>query len=614
MDGSYSVSASSVSAKRSHSHYDREAPEMNGRQKRHQPSHVSRDPPPPVRPAQDETIFRILCPGSKTGSVIGKGGNIIKALRQETGARIKIADAVPGVDERVIIISAPERDRAHGRDRERGRDREGREKERTSRERDGGRERERDRDVRDRDDESREREILSPAQEALFRVHGRIVDAELPNQVSDEDEEGSGSVTTRLLVPNNQIGCLLGKGGKIIEQMREETGAQIRILPKEQLPGCAVPSDELVQIFGDISVVKKALHAISTRLRENPPRDRPQGNMGVYPPGGPFLSAGDTFLPPIDPRNLGGPLLGMGPSLSGGGPPFNNIGLPVLSDVGGMNRPPMSDEELVFRILCPNEKIGSVIGKGGSIIKNLREETGARIKVADAVPGSEERVIIVSANEHPDDNISPAQEAVLHIQSRVVDLGPDQDGVITTRLLVPSNQIGCLLGKGGSIIADMRRNTRANIRILAKDSLPHCALEHDELVQIVGDIRVARDALIEITTRLRRNLYREKPGGGAFPSAMSGLGLQGSTPSGYGGRHEASSPGSIYSSAPGLGLQGGGRSSSGYQNMSSSSGAWGSQGGSSGGYGGGSSHHSGSGRYGGGLRLSAKYDRRGAYS
>ncbi len=247
MDRSYSVSA-----KRSLP-YNREAPEMNDRQKRHQPSHVSRDPPP-VRPAQDETIFRILCPGSTTGSVIRKGGNIIKALRQETGTRIKIVDAVPGVDDRVIIISAPERDRAHGRDRERGRDREGREKERASRERDGGRERERDRDVRDRDDESREREILSPAQEALFRVHGRIVDAELPNQVSDEDEEGSGSVTTRLLVPNNQIGCLLGKGGKIIEQMREETGAQIRILPKEQLPGCAVPSDELVQVMHVISV------------------------------------------------------------------------------------------------------------------------------------------------------------------------------------------------------------------------------------------------------------------------------------------------------------------------------------------------------------------------
>ncbi|CAM6030659.1 unnamed protein product [Sphagnum balticum] len=556
MDGdSYLVSP----AKRSLSHYDREASETNGRQqKRHQSSHVSRAPPPPMRPAQDETIFRILCPGSKTGSVIGKGGNIIKTLRQETGARIKIADAVPGVDERVIMIFAPERDREHGRD-----------------------------------------QVLSPAQEALFRVHGRIVDADIPNQVSDEDEEGPGSITTRLLVPSNQIGCLLGKGGKIIEQMREETGAQIRILPKEQLPGCALPTDELVQIFGDISVVKKALHTISTRLRENPPRDRPHGNMGIYPPGGPFLSAGDTFLPQIDPRNLGGPLLGMGLSLSGG-PPFNNMGLPVLSDVGSMGRPPVGDEELVFRILCPNEKIGSVIGKGGSIIENLREETGARIKVADAVPGSEERVIIISANEHPDDNISPAQEAVLHIQSRVVDLGPDQDGVITTRLLVPSNQIGCLLGKGGSIIADMRRHTRANIRILAKNSLPRCASETDELVQIVGDIRVAREALIQITTRLRINLYREKPGGGDFPSAMSGLGLHGSTPSGYGGRREPGSPGGMYSSGPGLGLAGSGRSSSSYQNMSPSTGAWGNQGGSSGGYGGGSSHHSGSGRYGGG--------------
>lgn len=86
--------------------------------------------------------------------------------------------------------------------------------------------------------------------------------------------------------------------------------------------------------------------------------------------------------------------------------------------------------------------------------------------------------------QHPDDNISPAQEAVLHVQSRIVDLGSDQDGVITTRLLVPSNQIGCLLGRGGSIIADMRKATRANIRILAKDQLPRCALETDELVQV----------------------------------------------------------------------------------------------------------------------------------
>ncbi|KAL2635219.1 hypothetical protein R1flu_006698 [Riccia fluitans] len=631
MDGPYFISP----AKRPHSHYERDSVESNGRHKRHQTSHSRGGPPPPMKTVQDETVFRILCPGSKTGSVIGKQGSIIKSLRQETGARIKIADAVPGVDERVIIISASDRDRERGRDRDRTRDREGRERDGVSRERDGGREREgreRERDVRERDGpESRDRENLSPAQEALFRVHSRIVDSEGSNGSDEEDEDGGPSlVTTRLLVPNNQIGCLLGKGGKIIEQMRDETGAQIRILPKEQLPGCALPSDELVQIFGDLTVVKKALHAISTRLKENPPRERPGGlgsgihGSGIYPPGGgilageTFISAGSTLL------GQGGPLLGLGPSLSGlggggggGGFPFNSQALPVLQDSGGshLSRHPPVDEELVFRILCPNEKIGSVIGKGGSIIRNLREDTGARIKVADPIPGSDERVIIISANEHPDDNISPAQEAVLHVQSRIVDLGSDQDGVITTRLLVPSNQIGCLLGRGGSIIADMRKATRANIRILAKDQLPRCALETDELVQIVGDIRVAREALIQITTRLRSNLYREKSGSGssgAFPSSMSGLGLPSSVPlsSGYGGRHEPGSPGGMYSSLSGLGLQQSGRGSS-YQSISSSPGAWGLQGsgssaggGSLSGYGVASSHQSGSGRYSSGGRSS----------
>jgi len=66
----------------------------------------------------DDAVFRILCPSQRIGSVIGKGGNIIKNLRQESGAKIKIADAILGVDERVIIISSPNL----GSDRGRGKD------------------------------------------------------------------------------------------------------------------------------------------------------------------------------------------------------------------------------------------------------------------------------------------------------------------------------------------------------------------------------------------------------------------------------------------------------------------------------------------------------------
>lgn len=77
------------------------------------------------------------------------------------------------------------------------------------------------------------------------------------------------------------------------------------------------------------------------------------------------------------------------------------------------------------------------------------------------------------------------QDAVLRVQTRIVRAVPDnKEQSILARLLVSSNQIGCLLGKGGSIIAEMRKLSRAHIRILGKDQIPKCALEDEEVVQV----------------------------------------------------------------------------------------------------------------------------------
>lgn len=55
-----------------------------------------------------------------------------------------------------------------------------------------------------------------------------------------------------------------------------------------------------------------------------------------------------------------------------------------------------SQEMLTFRLLCHDERVGGVIGKGGSIIKTLKQETGCEIKVMEAVSDSEDRIIIIS--------------------------------------------------------------------------------------------------------------------------------------------------------------------------------------------------------------------------
>ena len=86
------------------------------------------------------------------------------------------------------------------------------------------------------------------------------------------------------------------------------------------------------------------------------------------------------------------------------------------------------------------------------------------------------------------DNVSsPAVEATLQVHNRLVDMLADKDGDLSScmcRMLVPASQIGCILGKGGSIISELRKNTRANIRIPPKEELPKCANNSDELVQV----------------------------------------------------------------------------------------------------------------------------------
>lgn len=59
---------------------------------------------------------------------------------------------------------------------------------------------------------------------------------------------------------------------------------------------------------------------------------------------------------------------------------------------GGQQRPPIT-----LRLIVPASQCGSLIGKGGSKIKEIREVTGASIQVAsEMLPNSTERAVTVS--------------------------------------------------------------------------------------------------------------------------------------------------------------------------------------------------------------------------
>lgn len=72
---------------------------------------------------------------------------------------------------------------------------------------------------------------------------------------------------------------------------------------------------------------------------------------------------------------------------------------------------------------------------------------------------------------------------MLHIQTHIVDLFPDKENIITTRLLVPSRDVGCLEGKDGSF-SHIKKQTGANVQILPREQLPTCVFGAHELVQV----------------------------------------------------------------------------------------------------------------------------------
>ncbi|WZZ01925.1 hypothetical protein YC2023_074253 [Brassica napus] len=393
----------------------------------------------------EDTVYRYLCPVRKAGSIIGKGGEIAKQIRSETKANMRINEALLGCEERVVTIySTSEETNCIG------------------------------------DDE----EFACPAFDALLKVHDMVVAGEVDSYgyYDEYSEKQRQTVAARMLVASDQIGCLIGKGGQVIQKLREETNAQIRVI-NDSLPLCALAlsQDEVLQIIGEPLAVREALYQVASLLYDNPSR------FQHY-----FLSSSSSSL---HQQQSGGML--MSPPLTSSHKNYYD------------SRDVAEAREFSICFICPAENVGGVIGKGGSFINQIRQESGAVIKVnTSETDEDDECIIFISSNEFFEDQ-SPTVDAALRLQTRCSEkVGKDSaDSAISTRVLVPSSRVGCLIGKGGAIISEMRSVTKANIRIVQGEDVPQIAREDEEMVQITGSRDAAIKALTQVMLRLRANVF-----------------------------------------------------------------------------------------------------------
>lgn len=153
-------------------------------------------------------------------------------------------------------------------------------------------------------------------------------------------------------------------------------------------------------------------------------------------------------------------------------------------------------DDTIYRYLCPERIIGRIIGKGGDIINQLRADSQAKITIGERVPGCRERVVTITSSSEKtnlfgdmEDCVCPAEDALYRLHEKLVrnDPSDDENTVVShdsLSLLVPSDQIGHIIGKGGHVLQGIKSNTEANIRILKGEYVPSCANGDDELLQV----------------------------------------------------------------------------------------------------------------------------------
>ncbi|XP_057960808.1 flowering locus K homology domain isoform X1 [Malania oleifera] len=215
-----------------------------------------------------ESVFRMLVPAQKVGSIIGRKGEFIKKIVEETRARIKILDGPPGTTERAVMISAKEEP-----------------------------------------DSS-----LPPAMDGLLRVHKRIVDG-LDGDSSHAPPGMGGKVSTRLLVAATQAGSLIGKQGGTVKSIQEASNCIVRVLGAEDLPIFALQDDRVVEVVGEPAGIHKALELIASHLRKF------LVDRSVIPLFEMQMQMPNPHIEHMPPHQSWGPPQGLPPN-AGGGPGF----------------------------------------------------------------------------------------------------------------------------------------------------------------------------------------------------------------------------------------------------------------------------------------------------
>uniref|UniRef100_A0AAQ5ZW87 RRM domain-containing protein n=1 Tax=Amphiprion ocellaris TaxID=80972 RepID=A0AAQ5ZW87_AMPOC len=271
-------------------------------------------------------------------------------------------------------------------------------------------------------------------------------------QQEAKDTKTADEVPLKILAHNNFVGRLIGKEGRNLKKVEQDTDTKITISPLQDLT--LYNPERTITVKGAIEACCLAEVEIMKKVREAYENDIAAMNQQTHLIPGLNLGALGLFpsssnLPPPPPGN------------AVGGAPYGCFGAP---------------EQETVHVYIPAQAVGAIIGKKGQHIKQLSRFAGASIKIAPAeAPDSKMRMVIVTG---PPEAQFKAQGRIYGKLKEENFFGPKEEVKLETHIKMAAAAAGRVIGKGGKTVNELQNLTAAEV-VVPREQTPD---ENDQVI------------------------------------------------------------------------------------------------------------------------------------
>ncbi|XP_071293417.1 insulin-like growth factor 2 mRNA-binding protein 2 isoform X3 [Agelaius tricolor] len=341
-------------------------------------------------------------------------------------------------------------------------------------------------------------------------------------QKEADETKSAEEIPLKILAHNSLVGRLIGKEGRNLKKIEQDTGTKITISPLQDLT--IYNPERTITVKGSTEACSNAEVEIMKKLREAYESDvvavNQQANLipglnlsalGIFSTGLSMLPStpgarGAAAATPYHPfaQQSGRRRTGSSAYLSSlyGAPPAGAF----------PHQHPLPEQEVV-NLFIPTQAVGAIIGKKGQHIKQLARFAGASIKIAPAEgPDASERMVIITG---PPEAQFKAQGRIFGKLKEENFFNPKEEVKLEAHIKVPSFAAGRVIGKGGKTVNELQNLTSAEV-IVPRDQTPD---ENEEVVvKIIGHFfasQTAQRKIREIVQQVKQQEHKHAQGAAA---------------------------------------------------------------------------------------------------